>query len=70
MSYEEENALLWKWGFHLAYDPEDADESPEETNPGGEVWQLGSTASSGGAPQLFSRDAALKDARKKEAGNG
>ena len=26
MLYEDENALLWKWGFHLAYDPEDADE--------------------------------------------
>jgi hypothetical protein len=70
MSYEQENALLWKWGFHLAYDAEDAADFPEETNPKGEQWRLGSIASSGGNPRLFSRAEAIAYARKKEAGNG
>ncbi len=43
MNYEQENALLAKWGFHLAYDAEDAADYPKETNPGGEVWQQGSS---------------------------
>jgi hypothetical protein len=64
VSYEQENALLAKWGFHLAYDAEDAEDEPKETNPEGEVWQLGSS----GHPlmQAFSREEALEYAGAKE----
>jgi hypothetical protein len=58
VNYEKENRLLEFYGFHLAYDPEDAAEFPKEANPKGEVWQLGSS----GDPdqvQEFTRQEAL-----------
>lgn len=65
MSYEQENASLAKWGFHLAYDAEDAADYPRETNPESEMWQLGSS----GHPQMqvFSRKEALEYVRAKES---
>jgi len=65
MNYEQENALLAKWGFHLAYDAEDGADEPKETNPEGEVWQLGS--SDHPQMQVFSRAGALHYARLQEA---
>lgn len=67
MTYEQENELLWRWGFHLAYDAEDAADFPRETNPEDELWQLGSSEP-GVDPQLFTRAEALAHARRKEAG--
>jgi len=58
VNYEEENRLLEFYGFHLAYDSEDAAEFPKEVNPEGEVWQLGPS----GDPdrvQEFTRQEAL-----------
>jgi hypothetical protein len=65
VNYEQENATLAEWGFHLAYDAEDSADYPKETNPEGELWQLGSRDH----PQMrvFSREEALEYVRAKEA---
>lgn len=42
MNYEQENAFLALYGFHLAYDAEDSAEEPKDFDAEGEVWQLGS----------------------------
>ncbi len=65
MTYEQENALLAKWGFHLAYDAEDSADYPKETNPEGEVWQLGSRNHP--EAEVFSRKEALEYVRAREA---
>ncbi len=65
MNYEQENALLAKHGFHLAYDAEDGADYPKETNPKGEMWQLGSRDHP--QMQVFSRKEALEYVRAKEA---
>lgn len=57
--YEQENELLHRYGFHLAYDAEDAKDEPEEFNVEGEVWQLGSSDSDVAQPQFFTRTDAL-----------
>jgi hypothetical protein len=61
VNYDEENKLLADHGFHLAYDPEDAAESPKEANPKGEVWQLGSRNNPVKEPEFFTREQALKE---------
>jgi hypothetical protein len=65
VNYEEENELLARYGFHLAYDPEDAEEFPKEANPQGEVWQLGPSGDPAQVQQ-FTRQQALDYARARE----
>jgi len=65
VNYDEENRLLERYGFHLAYDPEDAAEFPEEANPEGEVWQLGPSGDPARV-QEFTRQQALDYARARE----
>jgi hypothetical protein len=57
--YDQENKLLYRHGFNLAYDAEDADDKPEEFNAKGEVWQLGSSDSHVAQPHFFTRVEAL-----------
>ena len=57
--YEQENELLYRYGFHMAYDAEDSAEKPEEFKAKGEVWQLGSSDSDVAEPQFFTRAEAL-----------
>jgi len=56
--YAQENELLYRYGFHLAYDAEDSAEKPEEFKPQSEVWQLGSGDIE--EPQVFTRAEALQ----------
>ena len=58
--YKQENELLYRYGFHLAYDAEDADDEPVEFNAEGEVWQLGSRDSDVAEPHFFTRTEALE----------
>jgi hypothetical protein len=64
VNYEEENRLLQLYGFHLAYDAEDAAESPKEANPQGEVWQLGPSGDPAQV-QEFTRQQALDYVKKR-----
>ena len=57
--YEQENDLLYLYGFRLAYDAEKSAEKPEEFNAEGEVWQLGSRDSDVAEPDFFTRAEAL-----------
>ena len=59
MNYEEENRLLERYGWHLAYDAEDAAESSKEANPQGEMWQLGSSDNPVKPPLILARKEAL-----------
>jgi hypothetical protein len=68
VDYAQENELLWKWGFHLAYDAEDGATAPQDINPAGEIWQLGSSESAVRPWRQCSRAVALRYARWKERG--
>ena len=59
MNYEEENRLLERYGWHLAYDAEDAAEFPKEANSQGEMWQLGSSDNPVKPPLILTRKQAL-----------
>jgi hypothetical protein len=59
VNYEEENRLLERYGWHLAYDAEDAEKFPKEANPKGEMWQLGSSDNPVKPPLILAREEAL-----------
>jgi hypothetical protein len=59
VNYEVENRLLERYGWHLAYDAEDAAESPREATPRGEMWQLGSSDNPVKPPLILARQQAL-----------
>jgi hypothetical protein len=58
--YDQENDLLYRHGFNLAYDAEDAEDEPVEFNAEGEVWQLGGRDSDVAEPHFFTRTEALE----------
>jgi hypothetical protein len=67
VNYEEENRLLQLYGFHLAYDAEDAAKFPKEADPEGEVWQLGSSDNPVKKPEFFTREEALQEIAERYA---